>query len=297
MRAHVANRFEEENSMFSGTKIAAASSDSSYLEKQIYAQYNLIKSAAKTAGLPPEEIALQYLLNNLPVLVGYIRYNGEIPASSDNATVMQAVLLRMNDINLAAAAGNLSEDDAYAEILKAESEAYLLDAGDRENIMGPAIQAALNCLIVVLLNKMASEAGTGTVAGALSLIRQTPVASPINNATGAANNAIGDGLSAPSTGMDLQFTTDTDGSSSASFWDTLNQIAATASTVSGAIKNIGSAVSSTTLQVGNAIQTTGANTGASAISLYMQRNGLTILIVIVVLALIILLIARATRSK
>lgn len=287
---NLAARHGEGTSYFSGTKSAAAK-DASYIEVETVKAYKKIKAAAKKADTTPEQIALNYLLTRTDALEKYIRSKGETPSQNNNGVVAQACLLRMQDVNVISSAGNLSEDDALAEIQQAESEAVLNNTADKDLVLDPDTQAALNCLIVVLLNKMEAATGAGDIRSAMNLIKVNSV-TPLNNAVGDA------GLPAL-TPMDLTLTpattTDTNGSSSASFWDILNKIAATATTVSGAIKQTAGAVSGATLQVSNAVQTAGANTGASAISLYMQRNGLTILIIGLLAIVLLIILTRVTR--
>lgn len=286
---NVAARYMENSENFSGNKIPA-SKNSSLVESQTDAAYQKIKAAAVNNGSSMEEISLNYLLGKTDVLEQFIRSKGETPVNTNNGIVMQAIILRMNDIHVIATAGKLSEDQAFREIQEAESEAILNSTMDKDLVMSPDVQAALNCLISYFLSKFPSN----SISDALTMIKSTNV-TPINN-------AIGDNISAPGGTLPpltldiIPATADTSGDSSDSFWDTLNKIASTATTVAGAIKSTSSAVSSGILTVGNAVQTTGANTGASAISLYMQRNGLTILIIVLLAIVLIIILIRATKS-
>jgi hypothetical protein len=289
---NLAARHGEENSMFSGTKSAAAA-NSSLVEKLTIKAYKDIKKAAKNNNTTPEDIALKHCLKRLDNLKYYVASKGETTANTNVGVVVQACLLRMQDIAIVSSAGNLSEDEALKEIQEAESQAIEFSTDDKDNVIAPETQAALNCLIVILLQKMEAATGRGDIQGALNLIKidsPTPL-----------NNAIGDSGLPALTPLDLSLTpavtAGTNGDSSSSFWDILNKIAATANTVAGAVKNVANSTSGAILTVGNAVQTTGANTGASAISLYMQRNGLTILIIGLLAIVLLIILVRATRNK
>lgn len=286
-------RYMENSENFSGNKIPA-SKNPSLVESETDAAYRKIKAAANSNNSSVEQISLNYLLGKTDVLEQYIRSKGETPVNTDNGIIMQAIILRMNDIHVIATAGKLSEDESFREIQEAESEAILNSTMDKDLVMAPDVQAALNCLINYFLGKFPSN----SIADALTLVKATNV-TPINNAVGDPGDISGSLTSPSLTPLQLQLTpatADTSGASSDSFWDTLNKIAQTATTVAGAIKQTSGAVSSGILTVGNAVQTTGANTGASAISLYMQRNGLTILIIVLLAIVLIIILIRATKN-
>lgn len=285
---NMASRYMEVGEYFSGNKIPA-SKDASYIEQETDIAYTKIKAAAASSGQPMEQISLNFLLGKTDVLEQYIRSKGETPVNTDNGVIMQAIILRMNDINVIASAGKLTEDQAFKEIQEAESEAILNSTAEKDLVLAPDVQAALNCLISYFLTKFPSD----SVADAIAMIKAVNI-TPINNAVGDTLQPID-----ASDSLNLQFipaTADTNATSSDSFWDTLDKIAGTATTVAGAIKTTTGAVSSGILTVGNAVQTTGANTGASAISLYMQRNGLTILIIVLIAIVLLIILARATRD-
>lgn len=281
---NLAARYTENGEDFSGNKIPA-SKKPSYIEQQTDIAYKKIKSAAVKQDLTMEQVSLNFLLAKTDRLEQYIRSKGETPVNTDNGIIMQAVLLRMNDIHIIATAGKLTEDQAFREIQEAETDAVMNTTGDRDLVLAPDVQAALNCLIAYFLSKFPSN----SIADAISLVKQVNV-TPLNN-------AVGDSAP-PLTALNLDFTpatADTNGSSSDSFWDTLNKIAGTATTIAGAIQQTSGAVSSGILTVGNAVQTTGANTGASAISLYMQRNGITILIIVLIAIVLLIILVRVSR--
>lgn len=283
--ANMAARYTENGEDFSGNKIPA-SKKPSLVESETDAAYKKIKQSAVKNDLTMEQVSLNFLLSKTDALEQYIRSKGETPVNTDNGVIMQAIILRMNDIHIIATAGKLTEDQAFREVQEAESDAILNSTADKDLVLAPDTQAALNCLIAYFLTKFPSN----SIADAVTMIKEANV-TPVNN-------AIGD--IAPSlTPLTLDFTpatADTSGASSDSFWDTLNKIAGTATTIAGAIKTTSGAVSSGILTVGNAVQTTGANTGASAISLYMQRNGLTILIIVLIAIVLLIILARATRN-
>lgn len=304
---NLAARHEENTNHFSGNK-APANKQASYIEVETYKAYEGIKAAAAANSTTPGAISLAYLNQHLDELDLYIRSKGEVPVSSNYGEIVQAVLLRMQDIHLIASTGNLSEDDALKEIQEAESEAFLLNTADKDLVLSPETQAALNCIIVVLLNKMEVATGTSDISGALNLIVKSMV-TPLNNASGgdptasssdgadfsALLDALGQdpgqvsasgALNPMDITMSAPVSTSTSGQSSASFDQILNNIAATAKTVSSSI-----------LGVSNAVQTVGANTGASAISLYLQRNGITILIIILIIIALTVILVHATKSK
>lgn len=281
----MAARYMENSEDFSGNKIPA-SKKPSLVEAQTDAAYKQIKQSAVKNDLTMEQVSLNFLLAKTDKLEQYIRSKGETPVNTNNGIIMQAIILRMNDIHVIATAGKLTEDQAFREIQEAESDAVLNSTADKDLVLAPDVQAALNCLIAYFISKFPSD----SIADAIAMIKEANV-TPVNN-------AIGDNAPAL-TALNLDFTpatAGTGGDSSDSFWDTLNKIAGTAQTVAGAITSTSQAVSGGILTVGNAIQTTGANTGASAISLYMQRNGLTILIIVLIAIVLLIILARATRN-
>jgi len=284
---NLAARYTENSEDFSGNKIPA-SKNPSLIETQTDAAYRKIKAAASSSDSTMEQISLNFLLGKTDKLEQYIRSKGETPVNTDNGVIMQAVILRMNDIHVIATAGKLTEDQAFREIQEAESEAIVNSTMDKDLVLAPDVQAALNCIIIYFLTKFPSN----SIADAIAMIKETNV-TPVNN-------AIGDTID-PTTLQPLNITltpatADTNGASSDSFWDTLNKIAATATTVAGAIKQTSGAVSSGVLSVSNAVQTVGANTGASAISLYFQRNGLTILIIVLLAIALTIILVRVSRN-
>lgn len=324
---NIAARYEEHSSMFSGNKMPA-NKQASYIETETYKAYEDIKTAAVNNDTTPEEISLAYLYNHLDTLQQYIRNKGETPSDANNGVVVQAILLRMQDIHTISTVGKLSEDEALKEIQEAESEAFLLNTADKDTVLAPQIQAALNCLIVVLLNKMDVSADAGDIASALALITQS-MATPLNtfDPYGKRNRADGDdagddedldfsdvtdtsigdtspslspiSVSAPGSSnivLPNASTTDTNGDNSDDFFDTLDKIAATAKTVSTSTASLSKSISGGILGISNAINTAASNVGASSISLYLQRNGLTILIVILIAVVLIMIFARASKS-
>lgn len=328
--SNIAARHGEHTSMFSGN-VMPANKQASYIENKTFEAYQDIKDAAINNDTTPEDISLNYLLNNLDALQAYIRLKGETPSSGNNGVVVQAMLLRMNDIDTIAKAGKISEDEAYKEIQEAESEAFLLNTADKDTVLSPSIQAALNCLIVVLLNKMTVAVNADDISSALVLIEQS-MATPLNNFDPYGKNNRADGeddpdlsdigeeidpslsdvgdttiadtspslspisISAPTTISTVAPSVDTNGASSESFMQTLDNIAATAKTVASSTSVLSKSISSGILGISNAVNTAGANVGASSISLYLQRNGMTILIVILIAVVLIMIFARASKG-
>lgn len=322
---NIAARHEEHSSMFSGNKMPA-NKQASYIETETYKAYQDITTAAVNNDTTPEEISLAYLLNHLDALEAWIRLKGETPSSANNGIIVQAILIRMQDIHTIATVGKLSEDEALKEIQEAESEAFLLNTADKDTVLNPQIQAALNCLIVVLLNKMEVSANAGDISSALALITQS-MATPLNNfdpsksnrADGDPSDTIDDttfdfsnvgdtsiadtspsispiSINAPSSISTVAPSVDTNGQSSDSFFQTLDNIAATAKIVASSTSTLSRSISGGILGISNAINTAGANVGASAISLYLQRNGITILIIILIAVVLIMIFARASKG-
>jgi hypothetical protein len=289
---NIAARHGETNDNFSGTRNAASATGSA-VGAEVAKAYKKILVSAKKNETTTEQVAEKFLKRNLDCLDSYIRSKGEIPVNTNNGIIVQSALLRMQDIAVISTAGNLSEDDALDEIMKAESEAILLNTADKNDVLPPDVQAALNCIIVDLLKRMEITTGQGSIVGALSLIKRS-MATPVNNLIGDDLNF--SNLNPANTSAQLAATADTNGDSSESLWDTLNKIAATAQTVAKAIGSVSASTSGAILNVGNAVQTTGANTGASAISLYMQRNGITIVVIILIAIILIILLARVTSK-
>ena len=311
--SNIAMRFGETTDNFKGSK-KSAPKKASWLTKQIVKNYLNMCAYVKQTGTTIEAVAQSVLENSRDTLEQYIRYKGEVPNQTISGIIAQAALLRMDDIATIASATDISEDDALNEMETAESEAVEINSPDKQNVLPPDVQAALNVVIDGLLTRMKQKGGISSVKDTMNAIKASGSATPLNNVKNPdnlagepykgkpsgnvdADYAIGDIFGPAPTTVAAPIQVANPDDSSSSIWDILNQLANTATQVAGAIKSVSGSVNSTTQTVQGAINTAGGGVVSTGISQYVSKNWITILAALLAVAIIIILIVRATKSK
>lgn len=274
-----------------------------------------IQTLATKDGVSKNKVVENVLKQSQDELIKYVTSKGEVPMRSFSGLVVQAALLRMEDISVISRSCGISEYDALCHIEEAESEAVDNNTAAKQFILTPSTQACLQ----FVYNKITSDVNAATsgngISDALDYIRKT-VATPLNhnstvmsdnfNYGGVANYFDINSLDGSFGGVDL---TGYDPSapaapapanpsdSSSSIWDLIKNVTTGAASIAGSIKSIGNSATSTAAGLNGVLNNVGGGIGASAISQYLSANWWKILLFGVVLFVIIILIARASKNK
>lgn len=263
-----------------------------------------LSALAKRDGKSVNEVAVQVLSQSIPELDAYIRSKNEVPVDTDNGKMLQAALLRMEDISTVARAGDISEADALAHIFEGESEAVEINSAEKGKILLPSTQAAIMVVYNNLMAGMKKRTDADTMGDALDLIRQTlqtPKDHNINYNNFCYSNLcnsfdIGSDFGAAPTTNNAGVvtpTTDNSGDESSNIWDLLNNVIDNAGGIADAAKKIGSTIT----QTAGGLAGVGSTIGADSIQKYVAENWVKMLLFVIVIAIIIILLVRATKHK
>lgn len=274
-----------------------------------------IKSLSAKDGISNEKVAEKVLKSSGDELIKYVTSKGEVPVRSISGLILQAALLRMEDISVISRSCNMSEYDAISHIEEAESEAVDNNTSAKQFILTPSTQAALQYIYNRITGDVNAATGSSGISGALDFIRKT-MATPLNHNTpvmsdnfnygGVANtfdiNSL-DGINWGDTSDNpLVSSTPTSApanpsDSSNSIWDLIKNVAASASSIASSAKSVGSTAVSTASGLSGVLNGIGGGVGASAISQYLSANWWKILLFMVAISVIIIMIARAAKNK
>lgn len=306
------------SNMFNGVK-----SPNSAMKMKTDKNCKDINTLAKKDGTSAYTVALKVLSMSRDELERYIRSKGEVPVRQMNGIIVQASLLRMEDISVISRAANMSEADAEAHIQEAETDAMTTNNSAKQSILQPSVQAALKVCYCKLVSMVNSSAGTTGISDSLDLIRQfgaTPLTHnvPVRSDNMSANymtkynNADDDGdTSEDEDGTDgssgsVIFSGPISGSVSGVFTPTTNNPDDSSSSVGDLFSNIANNASSiakaagslltTTNSISKTINSVGSNIGSSAIDQYLSANWWKILLIVIVIAVIIILLSRGTKN-
>lgn len=304
-------RFTASTNGFSGTMTPG-----SKMKTRVEKDCQELTTLAANAGTTEEEVAVSVLSTERDKLERYIQSKGEVPVSTMNGVIVQAALLRMEDICVIARSSNMSEDDALAHIMEAESEAISLNTAAKNAILPPSTQACLTLIYKNITDKVNVGTNSAGICSALDYIRKnsatplnhdTPIMSDnfnyggtvrmnnfdlggvFSNDTGAVDpSVINSGVYSEDTSG--EGTTNNPSDNSSSVFTLINNIAKSATTVGGSI-------TSTAAGLSNTLNTLGGGIGASAISQYLSQNWWKILGFIVLVVLIIIVMIHAAKNK
>lgn len=265
-------------------------------------QSSELKSVAKRDGLTDKDVAVKVLSMSQNEINNYIRARGEVPVDTLPGRILQAALLRMEDISLVQRTTGISEDAALAHVEEAESDAVKNNTAERLKILKPSTQAALNEIIDQIVNEVSGKTTATGISGSLDVIRRSmitprshnslpsnftstmivkgayngfdistefPPAPPTNNsgsipATGPANSS----------------------DDSKTIWDLITAIGATSGQVAGAVNSIGGSLN----QIGGGI-------GASSIEQYLSANWWKVFLFILVAIVITVILIRVSANN
>jgi hypothetical protein len=288
------------------------------VERKKYQQ--AITDAAKKADVSIDQYITSMLKEAEPQLVNYVSANGEIPLVSPVAVAAQATLLRADDIATVAKALDLTDEQALAEIERAEYDSFLANEPNTM-ILDIDTQAALCFAIWDFKDKTG-----GDLSAVLTQLRGT---SPDNFSTelnaGAAlsetfsnngefDNASGDpadsGIFSTDTGSSGSgsdwmssgiFSTDTSGSSSGSSGgfdlSSLGDIFSGISSALNGVKGTSTGITGAINGVINNIKNSASAVGSSAIQDALTKKLPLILLGILVVAIIVIVIAKYASNR
>lgn len=259
-----------------------------------------IVRVADSQGMATDDYVTLILVSNAPQLEWYVNSKGETPMANDQLLAAQAVILRADDIATIAKAKNVTDDDALLMIELGEQQA--LDANSVDVVvLDPDVQGAL-CLGV---NELKKRSG-GKLADILGKIRGV---SQADNFTLNVSGFLSDptflqrgkfdnfDIPVPTGGPDI---TDVGGSSNDSEgfdWGSIGDIFGSISDTIDKIKGGTSSVGGTIGGIIDKIKGAASDVGSASIQDALMKKLPIILISLVVVALIIILIAKYVGSR
>lgn len=272
----------------------------SKLKNHVKKQRIAITAISKRDNKTDEIVAMQVLSQSQNEIINYIRSRGETPVDTFPGRVLQAALLRMEDICVVARTMGISEDAALAHVEQAESEVVEHNTADKNRILKPSTQAALSVVIDNVVREMTSKAGTQGLCEALDAIRKVTFTpknhnSPVDNFTAARTVKMYNSFDIstdfpppPSTPPTIPINPPpvNPEDDSKSIWDIIAAIGSSAGQVAGAVNSIG-----------NSVSDIGSNIGAQSIQKYISDNWLKIFAFVLVIVVIIIILLRVTRNK
>lgn len=131
---------------------------------------NIVACASKW-NTSVEEVVRELGANGMEDLSLYVQSKGESPMDTPDGLLVQAALLRANDIAVVASAQGISDDAALAQIEDEESIHVDQGTGDVDNILPASLQAAVKIVMDTFLQKMTAATGISNMAGAIGKIR------------------------------------------------------------------------------------------------------------------------------
>lgn len=262
-----------------------------------------IKRLADEAGVSVDNYVTAVLVSSAPQLVWYVNSKGEVPLSNSKLLAAQAVILRADDIATLAKAKNITDEDALQLLELAEQQA--LDANSVDVVvLDPDIQAAL-CMGV---NELKKRSG-GKLSDILSNMRS---ASPADNFTLNVSSMLSDpsflqrgkfdnfDIPIPTGGPDITdvgggggTNDDDDGFDWGSIGDIFGSISDTIDKIKGGTSSVGNTVGG----IIDKIKGAASDIGSSSIQDALMKKLPIILISLVVVALIIILIAKYVGKR
>lgn len=168
--AAVGARYMESNDGMRGDRMAGSASDSEMTFHRKLAEKN-ITQAASDNGVSVADVVTTVLKDNEDKLQFYIASKGETPNGTLAGLIVQAALLRADDIATLSNAANLSEDEALKEIEAAESQAVNDNTADVDSILPASANAALKIVVDEFQTKMNGSTGSKNLKGSIGIVR------------------------------------------------------------------------------------------------------------------------------
>lgn len=260
-----------------------------------------IKKLAREAGVTVDNYITAILTQSVPQLEWYVNSKGEVPLDNPKLLAAQAVILRADDIATLAKAKDTTDDEALAQIELAEQQAIDATSVDAV-VLDPDVAAAV-CLGVYELRKRSG----GKLSDILGKMRAS---SQADNFTLNVSGFLSDptflqrgrfdnfDISAPTGGPSI---TDvgggTSGDSGGFDWGSIGDIFDGITGAIDAIKGGTSSVGGTINGIINNIKGGAAEVGSTAIQDALMKKLPIILVGILVVAIIIIIIAKYAGSR
>lgn len=157
-------RFEENTSNFAGSKARSTTSKSKMTTARESAMQQ-VYDVAKQNGVSTDAVVTTVLKNSLPELRAYIMSKGETPVKDYTGQMIQAVLLRANDVATTAGVLDVSDEDALQTIESAENEAVDTNSPEQDNVMSIPVQGAISCALQYLSDQSGGKSMSTIIKG------------------------------------------------------------------------------------------------------------------------------------
>jgi hypothetical protein len=149
--------FMQNGIIYTGNK-SFAHPNLSYRTRQRLIAENNLKASAKGRGAM-KTLVENTLRNNINILASYVQSHGETPNQDTNKLILQAALIRLNDVQLIARAMDTTDDNATLVQEDEDSEACDLNLPTSEYLPTPEVFAALK----YVQDQLKSKSGTDSV--------------------------------------------------------------------------------------------------------------------------------------
>lgn len=176
----MAIRFGETSPGLSGNKMAGNPVADSYITQCRKRAGNNLAQLAQGSGKDINTVVRMVLNQSRPELENYIRSKGETPVSTLDGVIVQAALLRADDIATVSNATGLNDNESLQSIEQGESEAVLNGTSDADDVLPPDTMAALNVVINYFSGLMHNQTGANSLAEAMQAAKGS-VATPLNS--------------------------------------------------------------------------------------------------------------------
>lgn len=285
----VALTFIEGGISSNGTKTPAMREPSYITVKRTNAEKAIIQ-IAKSKDQPIGVVISKIISQSIPQLQKYVQARGEVPEKNMYALAVQAALLRAVEIATVAQAVDRPDSDAMEIIESAESQAVYENDPDTQAILSPDVAGAIAFMLYRIADRYRKNGGSGSLVDFANSLRRSVKADSFDKVC-CADYATGNVL-IYTPEQDAGTTEEKDGS----FWDDMFKIV---DKVVDGIGKVKDAIGDATQQTGgivDQIKNIGSDIGGDSIGKFLAKNWWQILLGILVLVLLIIFIARATRK-
>lgn len=317
----LSNRFTECTEQMDGLQTSSGIQITPY-SQDIEAFLNEIDNWARSSNSTVDRIITNVFAQSRPALNRYVFSKQEAPCNNIYNLILQAALLRMNDISYLGEAMGMSDKDATLLLEQGDYDILLTKTPNSKNILDPLLQACL-CKVIdrIILNDI-NAGGNGQICRIVNDIQSNysngyippdEVGTdqmyydtlPDYDGSGPINDAVIEDIGGPMYQAqpyipfipseepvnDIQDATD------GGFFDWLNKAATSIGNVTGEIGKAGGAISSAINDVKDSVANAGADIGERTVKESIMRNLPLIIGIVVGLTLIVLFIVYAAKSK
>lgn len=324
----MAAQFNEEGVNSSGSLTSSLQQPSDLTGARVKAENSMI-GLAKSSNTPLGIIVAKVLSQSVPELQSYVQARGESPNPNPSKLALQAALLRATEIGLVAKSLDTTDENALLTIEDSEQQHVEDNTGENASILSPDTAAAICLLVYRLSYTFRNNGGSGNMADFVNQIKVTTNADSFDNVSysyvvdkmgqpsfGKPSNATGDILfytpqeeqavtggtttvsDAPGSNADTSTVAQGSG---LSFWDNLfnnmDSIVNDVTKASTAVNTTLGNVNTTTSSITDKINQIGGGIGSASISQYMQKNGTTVIAVILALIIVTIIAIRVSHRN